>query len=104
MIAFHEDHPALRFWEQDGAYHLDVREYLRQGGRPYSLLLGCVRQMAPGDSFVVHSLFDPQPLRRQFARMGLLQELTQLEPEHWCLTVRLDAARPEPMVPEPAGP
>lgn len=68
--------------------HVDVRDWLRQGGKPYALLMACLRQMAADDVLVVHAPFDPEPLRDQARRLGVAGEVRELEPDHWCVTFR----------------
>ena len=91
MITLTEPQPNVRQWLEGNAQHLDIREFLRNGGRPYSMLMDTARQVAQGDVLVVHVLFDPQPLRKQLRRLGLSEECQQVEDEHWLLTIR----RPE---------
>ncbi len=87
MIEFRQDHPLLRFWSDADTYHLDVRELLETGGEPYLFILDCVHQLTPGDTLVVHALFEPKPLVAQMGRMGYRAHTERLDAEHWTVTI-----------------
>jgi Uncharacterized conserved protein (DUF2249) len=87
MIELHETHPLLHTWSEDGAFHLDVRALLEQGGEPYVYIMDCANQVAPGDRLVVHALFEPRPLIAQVTRMGLAARSERIDAEHWALHI-----------------
>jgi N-dimethylarginine dimethylaminohydrolase len=87
MIELHDGHPLLRFWSEGATYHLDVRALLEQGGEPYLHIMDCVNQVQPGETLVVHALFEPRPLIAQVARMGLHARSERLDAEHWTLII-----------------
>jgi uncharacterized protein (DUF2249 family) len=79
--------PLVRFWMEEGKYHLDVRSILASGGKPYDHIMSCVDQIRDGDTLVVHALFEPKPLVTQLAARGL-RCVTRLEAEdHWTVTI-----------------
>jgi len=47
----------------------------------------CVHQIAPGDTLVVHALFEPKPLMVQMTRMGFASRSERIAAEHWTLTI-----------------
>ena len=91
MITLSDPHPALRLWSEEAVQHLDIRDFLRQKGRPYNLLMDAVRQLTAGEALVIHVLFDPQPLRKQFRRLGLEETCQQVGEDHFELSVRRPA-------------
>ena len=86
-IQWRSDEPLLRFWEEQGTYHLDVRPLLEEGGRPYSHIMSCVGQIAKGDVLVIHAPFEPKPLVTQLGKRGLRTECRREGEDHWTLTV-----------------
>lgn len=87
MIALKTNYPWVETWQDETAFHLDVREMLEQGGEPYAAIMECVHQIANGDALVVHALFEPKPLVAMMRRMGLQPRTEKVEPDHWTLTV-----------------
>ena len=77
----------VRFWEEEGRYHLDVRTLLASGGKPYAHIMSCVAQIRAGDVLVVHALFEPKPLVAQLQKRGLHCESTHQGEDHWTLAV-----------------
>lgn len=88
MIELRDGHPMVRFWSEGATYHIDVRDLLENGGEPYVYIMDCVNQIGPGDTLVVHALFEPKPLIAQMTRMGLTAESTRVDAEHWTLSIR----------------
>lgn len=68
--------------------HLDVREYLEQGGEPYSMIMSEVSQLAKAESLFIHAPFEPKPLINQLKRMGFETSLNRVEPDHFVLKVQ----------------
>lgn len=79
--------PDIKYWVEGSAHHLDVRPILEAGGEPFPFIMDAVSQLEGEHSLVLHALFDPAPLRRQFERMGLPQKVEQLEKDHWIVMV-----------------
>jgi hypothetical protein len=88
MIVLPPIPPGVHARREKGALHVDVRDWLSQGGRPYALLMACLRQMDGDDELVVHAPFDPEPLRDQAQRLGVASKSQELEPDHWRVTFR----------------
>ena len=87
MIQLREAHPLVRTWSEGSAFHLDVRQLLEHGEEPYVAIMECVHQIAPGDTLVVHALFEPKPLMVQMTRMGFASRSERIAAEHWTLTI-----------------
>jgi hypothetical protein len=83
MIGLKDDNPLIKFWSEGTTYHLDVREFLENGGEPYAFIMECVQQVSPGDTLVVHALFEPKPLLGVVRKMGLTAEASRADVEHW---------------------
>jgi hypothetical protein len=80
--------PRIRFWQEGEAAHLDVRELLLAGGRPYASIMECVGRMQAGDVLFVHAVIEPKPLVAQLRQRGLACTVRQEGPEHWVLEAR----------------
>lgn len=83
-------HPLVHTWNEDGAFHLDVRALMEQGGEPYVLVMDCVNRIGPRDRLVLHALFEPRPLIAHLARMGFVTRSERVDTEHWALHVALE--------------
>ena len=80
-------HPLLKTWEDAGTTHLDVRPLLEVGGEPYAYIMDFVQAIQSGHPLVVHALFEPKPLIRQIARMGLTTRCWREAEDHWQLEI-----------------
>ena len=87
MIEPREAHPLVHTWSEGPAFHLDVRELLESGGEPYVYIMDCVNQIGPGETLVVHALFEPKPLIAQVTRMGFRTRCERVDADHWALTI-----------------
>lgn len=87
MIELKRSHPLIDFWNEEGVYHLDVRELLEDGGEPFSYIMDCLHQCEPGVSLVVHALFEPKPLIPLVTDMGFEVTTERVESEHWTVTI-----------------
>ncbi len=59
---------------------LDVRPVLAEGGEPYRLIMDTVDGLAPGETLVLRSPFDPTPLHRVLAGLGFSRSTRELAP------------------------
>lgn len=82
------DDVSVEFSANPPEFILDVRLMLEAGCEPYPVIMHCVAQLAVGEVLHIHTLFEPRPLLRQFARMGLQVDVHLLDPEHWIVSVR----------------
>ena len=62
---------------------LDVRPVLAQGGEPYRLIMDAVESLAPGETLVLRSPFDPVPLHRVLAGLGFSRSTRELARDDW---------------------
>lgn len=92
MIEYRQTHPLLSFRQEGAECHLDVRELLDSGEEPFMYIMDCVEQVGPGDTLVIHALFEPLPLIQHVRRMGLTADSTHTDMEHWELRVTAAAA------------
>ena len=88
MISWNNDTPMIQFWSEGDTYHLDVREFLENGGEPYSAIMECVSQIDAPDTLVIHALFEPKPLIGVVRRMGLEADSHKEGVDHWTLSIR----------------
>ncbi len=73
--------------DQPATWHLDVRPILEDGGEPYATIMSCASQLLPGDVLVLHTLFKPEPMIRQLARMEFDLLVDHPGPDHWTVRV-----------------
>lgn len=59
---------------------LDVRPVLAEGGEPYRLIMDTIDGLAPGETLVLHTPFDPAPLHRVLAGLGFSRSTRELAP------------------------
>ena len=71
----------------NGAYQLDVRELLADGGEPYEAIMTCVRQLQAGEKLQLHAIFEPVPLVRKLGRQGYRLAVDHAGTDHWILTI-----------------
>jgi len=62
---------------------LDVRPLLAAGGEPYSMIMKAVDGLAPDETLVLRSPFDPTPLHRVLAGLGFSRTTRERGPEDW---------------------
>ncbi len=88
MVVLSEEHPLIKNWEEGGAFHLDVRELLEEGGEPYAYIMDCLHQLAPREMLAVHALFEPKPLMTQVRRLGYLAGARRESADHWVVEIQ----------------
>ena len=74
---------------------LDVRPVLAEGGEPYRLIMDTVEGLAPGETLVLRSPFDPAPLHRVMAGLGFSRSTRERAPDD----VETDYWRPGDLAP-----
>ncbi len=62
---------------------LDVRPILAAGGEPYVMIMEAVDRLAPGETLVLRSPFDPTPLHRMLAGLGFSHSTRERGPGDW---------------------
>ena len=62
---------------------VDVREELRAGREPFSLIMAARRQLPPGGVLRLRAIFEPVPLFGVLARQGFEHWTEQLAPDDW---------------------
>ena len=87
MIPTAKHHPQIKTWQEGRTFHIDVREFLKSGGQPYTYIMDCLIQLDAGDVLAVHAPFEPKPLIRQAKQAGFLTVIHQDSPEHWVLDI-----------------
>lgn len=65
---------------------LDVREDLLLKKEPFDKIMGAVKQLKPGQIFVLHAPFNPIPLHKLLSKKGFVYEVIKLEKKHWQTT------------------
>ena len=65
---------------------LDVREDLLLKKEPFDKIMGAVKQLKPGQIFVLHAPFNPIPLHKLLSKKGFVYEVIKLEKKHWQVT------------------
>lgn len=99
---------------------LDVREELRMGREPFSLIMAARRQVPEGGALSIRATFEPVPLYAVMARQGLQHWTEEIAGDDWLVWfypaespaggtaspagVRGSAAGPAPRAAEPARP
>jgi uncharacterized protein (DUF2249 family) len=102
-----EPHPAsLDSIPADCRVELDVREELRAGREPFSLIMGAIGEVKDGGALVLRATFEPVPLYTVLSRRGFAHWTEKLADDDWrvwfyrpdvvVLDVR-DLDPPEPM-------
>lgn len=62
---------------------LDVREALRAGREPFSMIMRAVNTLAPTDVLRLRTTFEPVPLFQVLAKRGFAHEAAEHGPEDW---------------------
>ena len=62
---------------------LDVRPVLASGGEPYSVIMEAVDRLAPHETLVLRSPFDPTPLHRVLAGLGFSRTTRERGRDDW---------------------
>jgi len=65
---------------------LDVREDLLLKKEPFDKIMGAIKQLEPGQAFVLHAPFNPLPLHKLLSKKGFIYEVIKLEKKHWQVT------------------
>jgi uncharacterized protein (DUF2249 family) len=65
------------------AIELDVREDLRLKKEPFDKIMGAVKQLEEGQSFILHAPFNPVPLHKVLGRKGFDYNSQKIDKKHW---------------------
>ncbi|MBP1947257.1 DUF2249 domain-containing protein [Virgibacillus litoralis] len=65
---------------------LDVREDLRMKKEPFDKIMGAVKEVGDGESFILHAPFNPVPLHAILRRKGFDRVVEKVESKHWKVT------------------
>lgn len=74
---------ALRSIEPEKIVAIDVREDLRSGKEPFSLIMAARRRVPASGALSVRAIFEPVPLYAVMAGQGFLHYTEQLGEEDW---------------------
>lgn len=66
--------------------HLDVREDVRSGCRPFERIMSAVAALAPDDVLVLRAPFEPIPLYAALGKRGFLHRAERLGPDDWSVS------------------
>ncbi|HSJ09897.1 MAG TPA: DUF2249 domain-containing protein [Longimicrobiales bacterium] len=73
---------------------LDVRDELRAGREPFSLIMAARQSLAPGSVLCVRAIFEPVPLYAVMRRQGLAAWTEMHAPDDWTVWFYDEAAAP----------
>ena len=65
---------------------LDVREDLKNKLEPFQKIMGAIKSLEPGDTFILHAPFKPVPLFSVMKTRGFSHEAEEVEKKHWKVT------------------
>ncbi|HSJ23132.1 MAG TPA: DUF2249 domain-containing protein [Longimicrobiales bacterium] len=82
--------PAAMPWElamipAERTVTLDVRDELRAGREPFSLIMDAVREVPDDGAFVLRAIFEPVPLYAVLAKRGFLHWTEQRAADDWVI-------------------
>ncbi|MGY0692789.1 DUF2249 domain-containing protein [Virgibacillus sp. FSP13] len=72
--------------ETNEVIELDVRKDLRLKKEPFDKIMGTVKQLEEGQSFILHAPFNPVPLHAVLKRRGFEHEVERVEKKHFKVT------------------
>ncbi len=82
-------------------YDLDVRPILREGGEPFSVIMGAVGKLAPGQSLRLLATFKPLPLFQVLGARGFESSAREIGNGDWEVIFTPAASTPEPVAEAP---
>lgn len=74
---------ALAAIADERVVQLDVRDELRAGREPFSLIMGALRSVPEGGALVIRAIFEPVPLYAVMKRQGLEHWTEELAADDW---------------------
>jgi uncharacterized protein (DUF2249 family) len=74
---------ALRGIAEADIVHVDVRDELRAGREPFSLIMDAVRRVPPGGALALRAIFEPVPLYQVMERRGFTHTTTRAAADDW---------------------
>ncbi|SFD38288.1 Uncharacterized conserved protein [Lentibacillus persicus] len=69
--------------QPENLVELDVREDLAMKKEPFDKIMGTVKGLKDGESFLLHAPFNPLPLHKILKRRGFTYEAEKIEKKHW---------------------
>ena len=90
---------ALDAIPQDAVIVADVRDELRAGREPFSIIMAARRAMPEGGALCVRAIFEPAPLYAVMQRQGLLHWTEQRAADDWLVWFYAEPVRPESAAP-----
>lgn len=97
--------PALRAVPDEAVVMLDVRDELRAGREPFSIIMSGLREVRDGGALCVRAIFEPVPLYTVMKRQGLAHWTEQRADDDWLVWFYSETVPPasaSPDVPAPA--
>ncbi|OGX61523.1 MAG: universal stress protein [Paenibacillus sp. RIFOXYA1_FULL_44_5] len=65
---------------------LDVRPYLRKKLEPFQLIMDTVKTLTKESTLILHTTFIPKPLLTLMKTKGYVNQVTQVDHDHWTVT------------------
>jgi uncharacterized protein (DUF2249 family) len=84
----------LRRIEEANVVQCDVRDELRAGREPFSMIMAALRRVPPGGALAVHAIMEPVPLYGVMQKHGLTHWTERRAADDW--TVWFYPGAPEP--------
>lgn len=72
--------------ENQSIVELDVREDLLLKKEPFDRIMGTVKNLGDGQTFVLHAPFNPIPLHKVLGKKGYEYEAEKVDKKHWKVT------------------
>lgn len=88
--------PALARIPESSVVVCDVREELRAGREPFSLIMTALRQVRPGGALAVRAIFEPVPLYAALKRHGLVHWTERSAADDWTVWFYADGPAATP--------
>jgi len=65
---------------------LDVREDLKNKLEPFQKIMGAIKDLESGDTFILHAPFKPTPLFGVLKAKGFSNDAEEIDENHWKIT------------------
>ena len=75
---------------KEAVVEVDVREDLRLKKEPFDKIMGAVKSLKEGQTFILHAPFNPVPLHKVLKRKGFNYEAEKIERKHWKVIYKKD--------------
>lgn len=86
----HLQNPLIHRWQDESdksIKHLDVCEFIENGGEPYSIIMNFVSSLEPNSSLIIYAPFEPRPLIKQLENMSFTVKLKQEGQDRYSLHI-----------------